>query len=60
MTTYPSFKTSTHLLPNFDADVRNVHLIYDYDAESPECEQIDLWRITCADLVGGRTREMEI
>lgn len=38
-----SFKTSTPLHPSFDKDIKDTHLIYDYDAESPEGKP-EKWR----------------
>jgi len=42
-----SFKTSTPLDPSFDKDIRDLHLIYDYDAEDdngkPEKWRYEMW-----------------
>lgn len=43
----PVFKTSTKLDPSFDEDIRDVHLIYFYDAEDadgkPEKWKYEMW-----------------
>ncbi|KAL1297879.1 hypothetical protein AAFC00_006400 [Neodothiora populina] len=39
-----SFKTNTPLHPSFDKDVRDAHLIYDYDASNPETGEPEKWR----------------
>ncbi|CCG84751.1 protein of unknown function [Taphrina deformans PYCC 5710] len=42
-----SFKTSTPLHPSFDNDIRDLHLIYEYDAEdqdgNPEKWKYEMW-----------------
>ncbi|KAH8178466.1 phenolic acid decarboxylase (PAD) domain-containing protein [Sarocladium implicatum] len=46
-TPLPHFLTNTELDPSFDKDVRDVHLIYDYNAESadgkPEKWRYEMW-----------------
>ncbi|KAF1818585.1 uncharacterized protein K489DRAFT_391171 [Dissoconium aciculare CBS 342.82] len=46
-TTYPAYKTNTPLHPSFDDDIRDTHLIYDYDAEdkdgNPEKWRYEMW-----------------
>lgn len=39
-----SFKTSTPLHPSFDEDIKDTHLVYDYDAENPETGKPEKWR----------------
>lgn len=39
-----SFKTSTPLHPSFDQDVRDTHLVYDYDASNPQTGEPEKWR----------------
>ncbi|KAJ8119036.1 hypothetical protein OPT61_g102 [Boeremia exigua] len=43
----PDFLTNTPLHPSFDEDVRDIHLIYDYDAQDkdgkPEKWRYELW-----------------
>ena len=34
--TLPAFQTNTPLHPSFETDIRDTHLIYDYDAANPE------------------------
>lgn len=45
-----SFKTNTPLDPSFDRDIRDVHLIYDYDAEDengkPSKWRYEMWFFT--------------
>ncbi|KAK1944591.1 hypothetical protein P3T76_004503 [Phytophthora citrophthora] len=45
--TIPGFHTNTPLDVTFDKDIRDLHLIYDYDAESvdgkPEKWRYELW-----------------
>jgi hypothetical protein len=36
MSDLPKFVTNTPLDPSFDADIRNVHLVYDYPAKAPD------------------------
>lgn len=47
MPTLPAFKTNTPLHPSFDTDIRDTHLIYDYDAEDaqgqPEKWRYEMW-----------------
>ncbi|KAK5321137.1 hypothetical protein LTR93_006379 [Exophiala xenobiotica] len=40
----PAFLTNTPLHPSFDRDIRDTHLIYDYDASNPETKQPEKWR----------------
>ncbi|KAK5452987.1 hypothetical protein LTS15_007136 [Exophiala xenobiotica] len=40
----PAFLTNTPLHPSFDQDIRDTHLIYDYDASNPETKQPEKWR----------------
>jgi len=40
----PSFQTNTPLDPSFDKDIRDTHLIYDYNAENPETHEPEKWR----------------
>ncbi|KAF2010644.1 putative phenol acid carboxylase [Aaosphaeria arxii CBS 175.79] len=44
MTSYPTFLTNTKLDPSFDDDIRDTHLVYDYDAENPETGAPEKWR----------------
>lgn len=39
----PNFLTNTDLHPSFDADIKDVHLIYDYAAQSPDGKP-EKWR----------------
>ncbi|CAD0011186.1 unnamed protein product [Aureobasidium pullulans] len=39
----PTFLTNTDLHPSFDADIKDVHLIYDYAAQSPDGKP-EKWR----------------
>lgn len=47
MSKLPAFKTNTPLHPSFDRDIRDTHLIYDYDAEdangNPEKWRYEMW-----------------
>jgi hypothetical protein len=52
----PTFLTNTDLDPSFDTDIKDVHLIYDYAAQSadgtPEKWRYEMWffssnRIVC-------------
>ena len=44
MPSLPAFHTSTKLDPSFDEDIRDTHLIYDYDAANPETGEPEKWR----------------
>ncbi|EMC90836.1 hypothetical protein BAUCODRAFT_144008 [Baudoinia panamericana UAMH 10762] len=44
MPQYPAFLTNTPLHPSFDTDIKDVHLIYDYDAENPKTGEPEKWR----------------
>ncbi|KAK0387010.1 hypothetical protein NLU13_5324 [Sarocladium strictum] len=35
-TSYPQFLSNTALDPSFDEDIRDVHLLYDYNAQAPD------------------------
>lgn len=39
----PTFLTNTDLHPSFDSDIKDVHLIYDYAAQSPDGKP-EKWR----------------
>lgn len=43
----PEFLTNTPLHPSFDRDIRDTHLIYDYDAQdangNPEKWRYEMW-----------------
>jgi phenolic acid decarboxylase len=39
-----SFQTNTPLHPSFDTDIKDTHLIYDYDAANPETGKPEKWR----------------
>lgn len=45
--TLPEFVTNTPLHPSFDRDIRDTHLIYDYDAQdangNPEKWRYEMW-----------------
>ena len=47
MPSIPGFLTNTPLHPSFDKDIRDTHLIYDYDAQdsdgNPEKWRYELW-----------------
>jgi phenolic acid decarboxylase len=47
MPSIPGFQTNTPLHPSFDEDIRDTHLIYDYDAEdadgNPEKWRYEMW-----------------
>ncbi|KAF1353212.1 Calycin-like protein [Delphinella strobiligena] len=40
----PAYLTNTPLDPSFDKDIRDTHLIYDYDASNPETGEPEKWR----------------
>jgi len=42
--TLPAFQTNTPLHPSFETDIRDTHLIYDYDAANPETGEPEKWR----------------
>jgi len=42
--TLPAFQTNTPLHPSFDTDIRDTHLIYDYDAANPATGAPEKWR----------------
>ncbi|KAH8650057.1 Calycin-like protein [Xylariales sp. PMI_506] len=42
--TLPAFLTNTPLHPSFDEDIRDTHLIYEYNAENPETGAPEKWR----------------
>jgi hypothetical protein len=44
MSSLPAFTTNTDLDPSFDADIRDTHLIYDYDAKNPSTGAPEKWR----------------
>jgi phenolic acid decarboxylase len=39
-----SFQTNTPLHLSFDTDIKDTHLIYDYDAANPETGKPEKWR----------------
>jgi phenolic acid decarboxylase len=39
-----SFQTNTPLHPSFDTDIKDTHLIYDYNAANPETGKPEKWR----------------
>lgn len=39
-----SFQTNTPLHPSFDEDIRDTHLVYDYDASNPKTGEAEKWR----------------
>ena len=47
MPSIPGFLTNTPLHPSFDKDIRDTHLIYDYDAQdengNPEKWRYEMW-----------------
>lgn len=43
-TKLPAFHSNTPLDPSFDKDIRDVHLIYDYDAENVDTGAAEKWR----------------
>lgn len=47
MPSIPGFQTNTPLHPSFDKDIRDTHLIYDYDAQdengNPEKWRYEMW-----------------
>ena len=47
MPSIPGFLTNTPLHPSFDKDIRDTHLIYDYDAQDengkPEKWRYEMW-----------------
>jgi phenolic acid decarboxylase len=44
MSSYPKFVTNTELHQSFDTDIRDTHLIYNYDARNPETGAPEKWR----------------
>lgn len=46
----PEYLTNTPLHPSFDQDIRDMHLIYDYDAQdangNPEKWPYELWFVS--------------
>lgn len=40
----PAYHTNTPLDPSFDKDIRDTHLIYDYDASNPKTGEPEKWR----------------
>nr|CUI18215.1 ferulic acid decarboxylase [Cordyceps farinosa] len=54
-TALPQFHSNTPLHPSFDQDIRDLHLIYDYDAQSsdgtPEKWRYEMWFFSDARIV---------
>ncbi|KAF1738147.1 hypothetical protein CRV24_000069 [Beauveria bassiana] len=54
-TVLPQFHSNTALHPSFDQDIRNLHLIYDYDAQdehgNPEKWRYEMWFFSDARIV---------